>query len=77
MSSCSELEAARLGRFLGEVLGFVGRWKSDEGLYESDVLARPGSVLSPNKNAGKMTYEEFQKVGNRCAVKYCSIASVL
>eukprot|EP00250_Pteridium_aquilinum_P010635 c19529_g1_i1 orf=214-5961(+) len=63
ISSCTEYEAGRFGRFLCETLKMAYYWKSQEAIYEKECGNMPGfAVLYRDPNSTRVTFSQFLRV---------------
>ena len=69
MSSCTENEAHRYGRFLNAVLNDIMLWHSDKAVYEKECANYPGFMTvfrsnqtTQNTVADHLDYENFRHV---------------
>ncbi|KAI5072915.1 hypothetical protein GOP47_0013021 [Adiantum capillus-veneris] len=63
ISSCTEYEAGRFGRFLCETLKMAYYWKSQESIYEKECGNMPGfAVLYRDPNSTRVTFTQFLRV---------------
>ncbi|KAI0218636.1 THO complex subunit 2 [Lamellibrachia satsuma] len=70
MTSCSENEAHRYGRFLCAVLDDISRWHADKSVYEKECFSHPGFVTvfrapsrgQTNTTADQLDFENYRHV---------------
>ncbi|KAK3265963.1 THO complex subunit 2 [Cymbomonas tetramitiformis] len=66
VASCTENEAARMGRFLSETLSLLDRWKSDEKVYADECQSRAGFCTTfTDPKSKRATYSDYVRVSYR------------
>ena len=76
VTSCTEHEASRYGRFLCETLQIISKWHSSKSIYEKECSQYPGfvQVFRQKSNTSVMTsthlsYENFRHVCHKWHIK--------
>jgi len=65
ISSCTSNEASRFGRFLGEILASLFKWKDSERQYKENCASKRGFAADFYSDSNRVSYGKFCQVVSR------------